>query len=737
MLLRLLLVVGFLQMSHAQNNLVKGVVFSEGKTLEGASVIVYGSKIGTITDASGNFELQLSNIKNPRIIISYLGHKSFIKKINTKEQNLGNIVLEIDDQLEEVVVSGTLKPVSKLDSPVPVEVYARTFFKANPTSSVFEALEIVNGIRPQLNCNVCNTGDIHINGQEGSYTMILIDGLPIVSGLSTVYGLSGIPQSLIERLEIVKGPASTLYGSEAIGGVINLITKIPENTNKVSYDTFVSDWGELNTDLGYKYKLTNQSTGLLGVNYFNYSNPIDNNGDGFTDLTLQDRVSIFNKFDIGKKLSLATRYVYEDRWGGQIDWNSSYRGGDQIYGESIYTSRIEFFGNYKFNEKFSFQFSLNDHNQNSAYGTTIFNANQTIGFGQFIWNKSVRKNDVLIGLAYRYTFYDDDTTATFDDINSKNKAEKTHLPGIFIQDEIKIDKQNRLLLGVRYDYNSIYGSIFTPRLNFKTSNKEQSSIFRFSMGSGYRVTQVFTEDHAALTGARDVVFLNDLKPEKSWNINLNYVRKIYFTQGHIIDFDSSIFRTVFSNKIIPNYDSNPNQIIYDNLSGTSVTQGASININALFQNSLRINLGITYIDSFVEEEGVKSFPYLTERFQGVWRVEKKINRHGLSLDLTGSVTGPLKLPLLGDLDPRAPFSPTFSIINFQLTKRWNNTTEFYIGVKNILDFTPDKNSIARANDPFDRDLLNDNPYELTFDPSYVYASNQGIRFFFGLRWNLL
>ena len=292
-------------------------------------------------------------------------------------------------------------------------------------------------------------------------------------------------------------------------------------------------------------------------------------------------------------------------------------------------------------------------------------------------------------------------------------------------------------MGVRYDYNSIYGSIFTPRLNFKTSNKEQSSIFRFSMGSGYRVTQLFTEDHAALTGARDVVFLNDLKPEKSWNINLNYVRKIYFTQGHIIDFDSSIFRTVFSNKIIPNYDSNPNQIIYDNLSGTSVTQGASININALFQNSLRINLGITYIDSFVEEEGVKSFPYLTERFQGVWRVEKKINRHGLSLDLTGSVTGPLKLPLLGDLDPRAPFSPTFSIINFQLTKRWNNTTEFYIGVKNILDFTPDKNSIARANDPFDRDLLNDNPYNLTFDPSYVYASNQGIRFFFGLRWNLL
>ncbi|MDC1081452.1 TonB-dependent receptor, partial [Flavobacteriaceae bacterium] len=560
MLIRLLLLVGFFQISHAQNNLVKGVVFSEGRSLEGASVIVYGSKIGTITDASGAFVLQLPNIKNPRIIISYLGHKSFIQKINTEQKDLGNIFLEIDDQLEEVVVSGTLKPVSKLESPVPVELYSHTFFKANPTPSIFEALEIVNGIRPQLNCNVCNTGDIHINGQEGSYTMVLIDGLPIVSGLSTVYGLSGIPQSLIERVEIVKGPASTLYGSEAIGGVINLITKIPENANKLSLDSYVSGWGEADTNIGYKYKLSNQSWGLLGVNYFNYSNPIDKNDDGFTDLTIQDRVSIFNKFDVGEKLSIGSRFVYEDRWGGQVNWNSNYRGGDQIYGESIYTSRFEFFGNYKFKKGLSFQFSLNDHNQNSVYGTTIFNADQAIAFGQFIWNKSLEKNDFLIGLAYRYTYYDDDTTATFDDVNLKNNVKKTHLPGVFIQNEIKFNEQNTLLLGMRYDYNSIHGNILTPRLNYKTSNKEQTSTFRFSMGSGYRVMQVFTEDHAALTGAREVVFLNDLNPEKSWNINVNFEKKIYLNQG-LINFDSSIFRTVFSNKIIPNYDRNPNQII--------------------------------------------------------------------------------------------------------------------------------------------------------------------------------
>jgi len=738
MLIRLFFIFILSQNLISQVPFVKGTVFSKGQPLEGASVIVTGSNKGTITDASGIFNLDISGIKNPRIIISYLGYKSFIKKLNLKKLNLGNIILKLDDQLDEVVISGTLKPVSRLDSPVPVEVYSQTFFKSNPTPSVFEALEIVNGVRPQLNCNVCSTGDIHINGQEGSYTMILIDGLPIVSGLSTVYGLSGIPQALIDRVEIVKGPASTLYGSEAIGGVINLITKVPENTSKISFDSFVSGWGESNTDLGYRYNISDNSTGLLGINYYNFSNPIDNNEDGFTDLTLQDRISIFNKFRIGKKLSFASRYVYEDRWGGQTNWSKKNRGGNEVYGESIYTSRFELFGNYKFNSELSFQFSFNDHSQNSVYGSTIFNANQAITFGQFIWNKSLKQNDFLLGLAYRHTRYKDDTTAFFN--------ENIHLPGIFIQDEFKINEQNTLLLGLRYDYNSIHGSILTPRLNYKLSNLERSSTLRFSLGSGYRVAQVFTEDHAALTGARDIVFLDDLDPERSWNANINYVKKIYLKQGHILDFDASIFRTIFSNKIVPDYDFNPNQIIYDNLNGKSITQGASLNLNILFLNNLRINLGATYIDSFIKKDGLSVIPYLTERFQGVWKIQKNIYSSNLIIDVTGSVIGPMKLPLLGELDPRDSFSPTFNIINIQLTKIWKNSYEFYGGIKNLLDFTPAKNSIARSFDPFDKNVLfnqngqavstESNPYALTFDPTYVFASNQGIRLFLGFRWKL-
>ncbi|MGA0373467.1 MAG: TonB-dependent receptor [Flavobacteriaceae bacterium] len=744
MRLNLIFVFILIELVNAQDFIITGKVFSEGQPLQSASVFLLDTNMGVTTNEEGQFSIYISNIANPRLVISYLGYKSQIKSILSETTDLGIIELEWDNKLEEVVVSGTLKPVSKNDSPVPIEVYGQNFFKANPTATVFEALENVNGIRPQLNCSICSTGEIRINGQEGSYTMVMIDGLPIVSGLSTVYGFSGIPQALIERIEIVKGPASTLFGSEAVAGVINLITQLPENSSKLSVDSFVSGWGEVNTDLAYKYSLSKKTIALLGVNYFYYSNPIDKNEDGFTDLTMQNRISIFNKFNHANKFSFATRFIYEDRWGGQMNWLPINRGGDAVYGESIYTSRFELFGKYQFNKNLTFQFSFNDHNQNSAYGNTLFNASQTIGFGQIIWNKNIVNNELLLGLAYRYTRYDDDTTATFNDLSLQNQAYITHLPGIFIQNQTQINANNTLLLGFRYDRNSIHGNIFTPRINYKINNDDKSSTLRLSTGTGYRVTQVFTEQHAALTGAREVVLLDDLNPERSWNVNLNFVQKFFLKKGAIIDLDFSLFTTHFSNKIIPDYDTDPNKIIYDNLDGISISNGLSLNGNLLVQGGLRVNLGATFIDNYAKENGIKTIPYLTERLQGVWKVEKKWIPNNLILDFTGTFTGALRLPTLGDLDPRPSYSDSFSILNIQLTKIWNNSVESYGGIKNILNFTPARNSIARSFDPFDRQVAFDgsgnalptpeNPFALTFDPTYVYTSNQGIRFFFGLRF---
>src|SRR5690606_16499108 len=121
-----------------------------------------------------------------------------------------------------------------------------------------------------------------------------IDGMPIVSSLSTVYGLSGIPNSMVDRIEVVKGPASSLYGSEAMGGIINVITKDASRAPAFSADFFTTTWLEYSADVATKFRI-GKANSLLGMNYFKYDNKKDNNGDNFTDLTLQDRISVFNK----------------------------------------------------------------------------------------------------------------------------------------------------------------------------------------------------------------------------------------------------------------------------------------------------------------------------------------------------------------------------------------------------------------------------------------------------------
>ncbi len=656
--------------------------------------------------------------------------------------------LSKDLGIEEVVISGTLKAVTKLKSPVPVEVYSPTYFKKNPSPTIFDALQNINGVRPQLNCNICNTGDIHINGLEGPYTMILIDGMPIVSSLGSVYGLSGIPNSLVERIEIVKGPASSLYGSEAVGGLVNIITKKPQSAPKLSADIFSTTWEELNVDLGYKFNLGKKADILTGVNYFVNQNRDDLNNDQFTDVTLQNRISIFQKWNIQREnsrvFSLAGRYLYEDRWGGDIRWNKTFRGGDEIYGESIYTNRAELLGTYQLpvKEPIHFSFSLVNHDQDSRYGTTSYIANQKIAFGQLTWDKKITNHDFLLGTALRYTYYNDNTPAT------EKQAEKNWLPGIFLQDEIAIQDQHTLLLGTRYDHHSVHGGILTPRIAYKW-NPNPTSVFRINAGTGFRVVNLFTEDHAALTGARDVIIENDLKPEKSYNINLNYIKKFYTDSGSIFGLDFSTFYTYFTNKIVPDYETDSNSILYDNLDGHAVSKGISLNTDFSLSNGLKFLVGATAMENTITENGKKEQQMLTEKFTATWAISYTIQPWNLLIDYTGNLYSPMRLPLLGELDPRPAMSPWWSIQNIQMTYSGFKKFEIYAGVKNLLNWTPNKSTpflLARSHDPFDKNVEYDaqgkvlatpeNPYALTFDPSYMYAPNQGIRGFLGIRMKI-
>ena len=755
LLLLLFLTAGIPFTASAQDGKISGVVYQGELPLPFANIFLKGTKIGTSSDEDGKFQLDDIPYGTYQLRASAVGFENYRTEvvINSPKTLLLEISMDASaEALEEYVITGTLKPVTRSQSPVPVEVYSPAFLKQNPTPSIFEALHNVNGVRPQVNCNVCNTGDIHINGLEGPYTLVLIDGMPIVSGLGTVYGLSGIPNSLIEQIEIVKGPASSLYGSEAVGGLINVITKHAPTAPEFAADSRISGYGEFNLDLGGKLAVGEKTDLLLGLNYFKYDLPVDNNNDNFTDVTLQDRVTLFSKVnfrrDKGRLFSVAGRFLYEDRWGGEMQWTPEFRGGDVIYGESIYTQRWEVLGNYQlpFEEKLLLAVSYNDHKQNSVYGDTPYLADQRIGFGQLTWDKLEGRHDLLFGSAIRYNYYDDSTPATAGLRN--NEPDEVWIPSLFAQDEIALHERHSLLLGMRWDYDNRHGSIFTPRTAYRWKITD-NDIFRFNAGTGFRVVNLFTEDHAALTGAREVIIEETLRPERSINFNLNYLKKIYGDQGVFVGLDASAFYTYFSNKIVPDYDTNPNLIIYDNLDGYAVSMGVSANVDLVLPSGLKFMVGGTLMDVSNTENGVTERQILTERYSATWSVGYEFRALKLNLDYTGTLYGPMRLPLLGELDPRREFSPLWSIQNVQFTYKGLSNFEFYGGVKNLLDWTPNNGNpfiIARSNDPFDREVTFDNqgnavptpnnPFALTFDPSYVYGPNQGIRGFFGLRYIL-
>ena len=664
-----------------------------------------------------------------------------------KESFRHTFVLKPLKELDELVVSGTLAEISRSKSPVAITVLTPKFFSKNPEPSVYGVIDQVNGIRSQMNCSVCNTGDIHINGMEGAYTMITIDGMPIVGGLSTVYGLQGIPSSLIERIEVIKGPASTLYGSEAVGGLINVITTDPASADKLSINSNISSYMEGNVDLGFTKKMGKVNM-LLGVNYFKYGNPIDLNDDNFTDVTLQDRISVFNKWNIERAnnriANVAFRYVYEDRWGGEMQWTPEFRGGDVVYGESIWTNRYEIISNYQLplKEKIIFQSSASRHEQNSVYGDLSYVAEQVIAFNQLNWQKRWGKNNITAGLAHRYTFYDDNTVATnsISDTVVINNPYKVGQPGIFLQNLILFSDKSQLLLGMRMDLHPQHGKVLSPRVNYKISPTEKLD-FRFALGNGFRVVNLFAEEHAALTGARTIVIKETLEPETCYNASINVTKK-FFTPKGLFTLDGNFFYTYFTNKINPDYHQNDNEIVYENLDGYAIYRGINLDARFKFEFPLTINAGITFLDAFQMNRSAdgsltKEVPLLTEGLSGSLSVSYLFPKISMNVDYTATGYGSMGLPVLAD-DFRADRSKPYAIHNLKLTKAISEKFDMYVGVKNIFNFMPPSYSIMRSFDPFDQQVDDpvNNPYGYTFDPAYVYAPNQGIRGYLGIKFKM-
>ena len=262
---------------YSQSTEIKGTVNSDSGLLSYASVSLLDSDLGVIADENGNFNLKLDLSIHKTLLITFLGYVPKKISLNNPSLDLNSLKIILDEDingLNEVVVTGSLKEEYVTDSPVKVNVITSkkiNSFIPSAGANITEIVQLVNGAQEVIACGVCYTNSISINGLEGPYTSVLLDGIPMYGNLASVYGLNGIPNMIIDRLEIVKGPSSTLYGSEAVAGVINILTKDPREQPFFSLDTQVITSKESFVNLALTPNI-GKSYGYFGVNWDRNSN---------------------------------------------------------------------------------------------------------------------------------------------------------------------------------------------------------------------------------------------------------------------------------------------------------------------------------------------------------------------------------------------------------------------------------------------------------------------------------
>ncbi len=523
---------------------------SNNEHLPYASIAVKGTTIGCSSDATGHYYLKNLPVGRHTIVVTLLGFETIeqpIEAVAGKNIEMNFTLEEQAMSLDEVVVSATRNETNRRRTATVVNVASQKLFESTASSNLSESMNFQSGLRVENNCGNCGTMQLRINGLEGHYSQILLDSRPIFSSLAAVYGLDQLPVAMIERVEVVRGGGSALFGSNAIGGVVNIITRDPlRNSLTLANTTHILSGGttDINTALNGSFVSDDNKVGVYLFAQVKGRDAYDRNGDGFSDIpSLNSETAGFRayyKTSAYTRITAEYHHTHEFRRGGdnlseaphmamiceQLDHKIDggglrfdYFSPDSRHRMSVYTSaqgidRSSYFGT--------------DMNP-EAYGATkdltvVAGAQYTYGFDR-LWFMPA---DLTVGAEYNYNTLDDSYHAT-----QRRLEQKTSTAGFFFQNEWHSEKVN-ILIGGRLDkHNMVRKPIFSPRVNLRYSPIEDIGL-RISYASGYRAPQAYNEDlHIdALNHSVSIIRLaDDLRPEYSHSVSAS--ADIYHSFGRL------------------------------------------------------------------------------------------------------------------------------------------------------------------------------------------------------------
>ena len=563
----------------AQQGSLSGTVLNkyDNTPISFANVYLENSPYGTVADEKGKFIL--SNIKHAdyELLMSAVGYEDSRQtiKIYNDIQNYTLLSQTEEAMFDQVVITGTKTFQSKYSSPVIVQVLENESLDKIQACNLSEGLKFQTGLRVETDCQTCNYTQLRINGLAGGYSQVLINGRPIFSALNSLYGLEQVPSNMIDQIETVKGGGSALYGSNAIAGTVNILTKTPEKSSYQIDYTYQNLNGQSNDHfINANGTIVNKKKNFGASLFFNsrIRDVYDHNNDNFSELPSLKNNSIGTNFVYrpkkNQKLELSLNYLNEYRYGGeQVDSpaNLALQAEERTHHTFLGSADYQFnFNNYKssFIVYFANQFTKRDHFtgirpdnqeeiedyiQNPPYGiSNTFTINMGSQFNHRVHNFLTGINTFTLGI-------DASIDDVFDEIKAYNYLvdQQSTLIGIFAQSNWEITPKIKLLSGLRMDKsNFVEKLIFNPRFSLMYKIKE-SSQFRVSWGQGFRAPQAFDADlHIAFAGGgiSRVMLSDQLKEERShsasasYNFNKAYEKLIF---GFTLDGFYTILKDAF------------------------------------------------------------------------------------------------------------------------------------------------------------------------------------------------
>lgn len=735
-------VVGLLFSLYLTANVIKGkVTNNKNEPLSNAYVYWLGTNSVVATSESGDFELSVLNVKQKRLVASYVGYLA--DTLDVGEESYVEIRLREVSELEEVVVSGQKNGIIMSNlKPIKVEQITTAELKKSACCDLAGCFETQNTVQAQTTNIITNSKELRILGLSGVYNQLLLDGLPMVQGLSYTYGVSGIPGVLVENIHISKGANSVVQGFESISGQINVEMKEPGHSDKALLNAYINSYLEKQFNVHYTLKKEKKWSNLTAVHVVQPANRIDNDEDGFLDLPLLTRYMIFNKWKYGNEKrwgwysNIGASYLNEERIGGQKSYNSgSDKGSTSVYGQLVKINQPQVWTKtgYVFDDfqKISLNIGAYTHNQKSYFGTVGYNARQTSVNSNIQYDLHFGKNVLNMGFSYRYMNLKEDIAFTDTFLHrtySGNYLKNEKIAGFFAENTLYLfNDKLTWIAGARFDHHNNFGMIFTPRTLLKVDISPETSI-RASIGKGWRTVSFFSENIGVLASSRDIVFVEELEPEKAFNYGINFTQKFTTTDESLSGyFSADLYRTDFQNQVFPDYDTDPRRVYVRNFKEKSTSNGFQAEVNFKLIKIYDVKFGYNFLDVFTEANGQKqTLPFNPKhKFLATFSFKPKSNK--FNFDVNMHWFGKQRLPDT-HLNPvefqRPDYSETYYLVNAQFTYNFKRF-ELYAGSENIFGFRQDRPIMSWQN-PF-------GPY---FDTSSAWGPTRGRDVYAGIRFRL-